>query len=249
MKLELKKKPKNPIVIEGFPGFGLVGTITTEYLLEHLKTECIGYMYFEEMPATIAIHNNKIIEPISVNYDKKNNIVVIHAISSPQGIEWKAADVVLDICKTLNAKQLITIEGVGTAGAKKEALQAIEGSSSPSPKKDVFYYTNDKSLKSKLEKSNVHPLGEGIIVGVTSSILLKTTLPTIALFAETTMGLPDSKAAARVITVLDKLLGLKVDPKPLIKQAESFENKLKSLLDQAKKVTKDKDKKQVGYIG
>jgi len=39
MNFELSKKPKNPIILEGFPGFGLVGTISTEYLIEHLNAE------------------------------------------------------------------------------------------------------------------------------------------------------------------------------------------------------------------
>ena len=39
MELILKKTPKNATIIEGFPGFGLVGTITTEFLLNNLETE------------------------------------------------------------------------------------------------------------------------------------------------------------------------------------------------------------------
>ena len=47
MKFELKKKPKNPTIIEGFPGFGLVGTIASEFLMSHLDCEQIGRFYFE----------------------------------------------------------------------------------------------------------------------------------------------------------------------------------------------------------
>ncbi len=248
MELTLTKKPKNPIVIEGFPGFGLVGTIATEFLLEHLQTEHIGHIWFEEMPATVAIHKNKLIDPISINYNKKHNIVIIHAVTNPVGIEWKAADAVLEICEKLGTKQLITIEGVGTAipQPKEEALKkVIDGKGG----KGVFYYANDTTLKKQLDKAKVAPLGEGIIVGVTSSILLKTKIPTAAIFAETAIGLPDSKAAARVIEVLDKMFGLGVDPKPLIKQAEQFEEKLKSLMAQVQTASKDTEKKQVGYIG
>ena len=42
MKIVLTEKPKNAILIEGFPGFGLVGTITTEFLIDHLKAKKIG---------------------------------------------------------------------------------------------------------------------------------------------------------------------------------------------------------------
>ena len=47
MKIILKKKPKNPTIIEGFPGFGLVGTIASEFLIDHLNTEMIGKIWIE----------------------------------------------------------------------------------------------------------------------------------------------------------------------------------------------------------
>ena len=40
MELILSKKPKGVTIVEGFPGFGLIGTIATEFLIEHLETLC-----------------------------------------------------------------------------------------------------------------------------------------------------------------------------------------------------------------
>ncbi|MBR9703757.1 hypothetical protein GOV10_06965, partial [Candidatus Woesearchaeota archaeon] len=60
LKLELWKKPKGVTIIEGFPGFGLVGPITTEFLIDHLKTEQIGRFIYDDLPATIAIHDGKV---------------------------------------------------------------------------------------------------------------------------------------------------------------------------------------------
>jgi predicted ATP-grasp superfamily ATP-dependent carboligase len=31
MEIKLKETPKNPVIIEGFPGFGLIGSIVTEF--------------------------------------------------------------------------------------------------------------------------------------------------------------------------------------------------------------------------
>jgi predicted ATP-grasp superfamily ATP-dependent carboligase len=42
MNLDLKEEPKNPTIIEGFPGFGFVSTIATEFLIKHLKAKKIG---------------------------------------------------------------------------------------------------------------------------------------------------------------------------------------------------------------
>ena len=70
MNFELSKKPKNPTILEGFPGFGLVGTISTEYLIEHLNAEKIGQITIEESPPMVAIHQGKVIDPVGIYYSK-----------------------------------------------------------------------------------------------------------------------------------------------------------------------------------
>ena len=71
MEIELKKRPKNATIIEGFPGFGLVGTITTEFLIDHLNAERIGSIWLSEMDPVVAVHGKDIIEPIGLFYSKK----------------------------------------------------------------------------------------------------------------------------------------------------------------------------------
>ncbi len=235
MKLVLTKKPKNVTIIEGFPGFGLIGTIATEFLMEHLKTEKIGIIEMDEVPAMIAIHQNKVIEPISLHYDKDYNLVLVHAINVGKDLAWKLADVMGELAKTLSAKEIISLEGVG----------------SPNPETGrVFYYANhDGKLNKKLD-AVAKPLMEGIIVGVTGALLAKDVgVPITALFAEARSNLPDSKAAAEIIKVLDAYTGLKVDPKPLYKQAEMFEEKLKGILQKSKEAEELHDEKKLSYVG
>jgi uncharacterized protein len=237
MKIILKKKPKNPTIIEAFPGFGLVGTIAAEFLIDHLKTELIGTIWFEEMPAMTAIHNEKIVQPMGIFYNKKYNIVIIHVITNAQGVEWKISDVLLDLAKQLKAKEIISLEGVGSptgAGQSK-----------------AFYYSNNEKNKAKLKNIGIGPLKEGIVMGVTSALMLKVgnIVPMSCIFAETHSQLPDSKAAAKVIETLDKYLNLKVDPQPLLKTAEKFEAKLKGMLSESGKMKTEQDKKQLSYVG
>ena len=114
MKIELYEKPKNVIIIEGFPGFGLVGTISTEFLLDHLDTKLIGKIWISEMPAIAAIHQSKVVQPLSIHYNKKYNLVIVHGITATVGIEWKIADAVLDIAKQMSAKEILSLEGIGS---------------------------------------------------------------------------------------------------------------------------------------
>ncbi|MBS1266567.1 MAG: hypothetical protein MAG795_00534 [Candidatus Woesearchaeota archaeon] len=235
-KFKLTKKPKNPTIIEGFPGFGLVGTIVTEYLLEHLETERIGRILFKESPAMVAIHENKLVEPLGIFYNKKHNLVIVHAINTGKGIEWKIAENIVKLAKDLKAKEIISIEGVGTT--------------KPTGKARTFYFSNNEKIKNKFDEIGTKKLGEGIIIGVTSALLLKAEkIPMSCVFAEAHTKMPDSKAAAKVVEVLDKYLEMDVDTKPLLKTAKKFEKKLKGIVQSQKQATELKDAKRLSYLG
>jgi uncharacterized protein len=238
MKLILTKKPKGARIIEGFPGFGLIGTIATEFLLDHLETEKIGIVEMDEIPAMIAIHQNKVIEPISIHYNKRYNLVIIHAINIGKDLGWKLAEIMTELAKTISAKEIISLEGVGGPNAEVASR--------------IFYYTTHKSTNSKKLSGIAQPLMEGIVVGVTGALLSKeSNVPIIALFAEAKSNLPDSKAAASVIKALDLYLGLRIDPAPLMKQAKMFESKLKDIVAKKQDAQKVQDKKErkLSYVG
>ncbi len=236
MKIKLIKKPKNPIIIEGFPGFGLVGTIACEFLVDHLNTELIGKVLLEDEPAMVAIHKGKLVEPLSISYNKKYNLVIVHSMTATPGSEWKISDIIISIAKELNTKEIISLESVNSQG--------IMG------KPKTFYYTNDKKRDKIFKNFGLNPLKEGIIMGVSSALLLKVDkIPMSCIFAEAHTNLPDSKAAAEIVKVLDKYLDLKVDYKPLLETAKQFEDKLKAILQQSKQTVENHEKKALSYVG
>jgi len=229
LKIVLKKTPKNPIIIEGFPSFGLVGTITTEFLLEHLKAELIGEFHYNELSPVAAIHKGKLINPMAIWYVPKKNIVILHTILNVKGFEWEIAEAVMDMAKKMTAKKIISLEGVAT----------------DDPSGDIkAYYYGDK----KLEECGAKPVKESIIMGVSASLMLRHKNIT-CLFAAAHSQLPDSKAAAKLIEILDKYLGLEVDYNPLLKQAEDFEDKIKKIMQGSNKTLQEADKKNMSYLG
>ena len=236
MEIKLWKKPKNCTIIEGFPGFGLVGTIATEFLIEHLKTEQIGKIIFDDMPAMVAIHESKVVEPLGIFHNSNYNIVILHAITAATHYEWGMADTISKLAGQLNAKEIISLEGVGS-GEESEASR-------------VFYYSNNANNSKKFEKAGFMPLKEGIIIGVTGAILLRMEkTPVSCLFAETHSNLPDSKAAANIIQALDKYVGMDLDYKPLLEQAQKFEEKLRTILQKSQEAQEASDKKKLSYLG
>ncbi len=231
--IELKERPKNPVIIEGFPGFGFVSTIATEFLIKHLNAKRIGQIHSQKLTPMVAIHDSKIIDPLEIYYDKKHNLVILRALSNISGAEWEIAETIMELSKKLKAKEIISIEGVA---AEKEG------------KGKVYYFTNLKNKK--FEAIKLENFKNGIVVGVTGVLLLKEKkLPLSCIFVEANPAMPDSRAAGEAVKVLDNYLGLKVDYKPLIKAAEKFEGKLKDLMANVKKTSEQKQQKDTSYLG
>ncbi|MBI2654052.1 proteasome assembly chaperone family protein [Candidatus Woesearchaeota archaeon] len=236
MEIKLWKKPKNCAIIEGFPGFGLVGTIASEFLIEHLKTEQIGKILFNDMPAMVAIHDNKLVEPLGVFYNAKYNLVILHAITAATHYEWEMAETVAKLALQLEAKEIVSLEGVGSG-------EDSEGDR-------IFYYSNNEKSTKLFEKIGIEALKEGIIIGVTGAVLLRVEkTPISCIFAETHSNLPDSKAAAKIVEALDKYIGMDLDYKPLLEQAEKFEQKLKTIMQKSQEAQEISDKKKLSYFG
>ena len=154
--------------------------------------------------------------------------------------EWRITDILLDLCKQLKCKELISLEGIAASNPEKTSM---------------FFYTNINEGRKKFAKLNMDPLKEGIVMGVSGALLLKSKTPLSCIFIESHVNIADSMAAARIIEVLDKYLKLKVDFTPLMKTAQEFETKLRTIIQKNKEITgmqqksREDSRQQLGYIG
>jgi uncharacterized protein len=238
MEINLTQDISDATIINGFPGFGLVATIATEYLIEHMKGEIIGTYWFEDQTPSIAIHEGKKIYPITLFYSKDFHVVIIHGMSNINGIEFEVADFVKKVAEKVGAKEIISLEGIGSNKTENNVEES-----------QIYYYASNDDKKKIFEEKGLKELKEGIILGVTAAIMLKVSTPLSCIFAETHSQLPDSKAAAQLIEVLDKYLGLNVEVQPLLEMAEKFEGKLKSIMEKTKVAKGVKEKKDLSYVG
>jgi len=233
MKLTIEKKLKKPILIHGNPNFGLVSTIAIKFLIDHLDVQEIGYIESEHLPPLTAIHKGKIIKPISIFYNEKYNLAIVQSLTEAAGHEWELADALVNLANTIDAKETITIE----------SMPAHE------EKTNIYYYSNKNKVK------GIEPVKESLIMGTTAAFLLKgKDLNTTCIFAEAHSQLPDSEAAAKVITVLNGYLNMKVDTKPLLEQAKRFEETLRNYMQKMKKsmpmkMSEEETKEQTNYFG
>ena len=235
MKVELHKEINNPLIIEGFPGFGLVSTITVEYLINNLNTELVGKVSSDKLPPMIAVHDGKVVEPIGVFYNSEYNVLFVYSMLNPKGIEWEVADMILDLSRQTNARGIISLEGINKVTEQGDKL---------------FAFCTNKENEANLTQKGLETLKEGIILGVTSTLLARNTDKNIdCIFVETDKDVPDSMGAAKLVEILDKFVGFNIDTEPLKDAAKMFEGKIKKILENSKQAVKSQTESQMNYVG
>lgn len=221
------ERPKGVTVIEGFPSFGLVSTIAIEFLLEQLDAERIGKFTYDELPATVAIHDNELVHPMSIWHVPDYDLVILHTTLDIDGKEWEAADVIVELTEELKAEELITIEGLTSESEESKA----------------YTFEHDG-----LAACGAEELEESVLVGITAALMLKSD-KVAPLFAGAHSQLPDGQAAAKIVEVLKAYLDLDVDLEPLLEKAKGFEEKLKNMFEQAEETQEEAKKRRLNYFG
>lgn len=246
-----KVKLKSPVLIEGLPGIGNVGRVAAGYLISELKMKKFAELYSQHFLPLVILQEGGIASLLKCEfyYHKPRNLIVFTGDTqsiSPEG-HYSFCEAVLDFSQKLGVKDIITLGGFA------------EGKPVSEPR--VIGSVNDKSLLKKYGKYGIdfgkeHPVGT--IVGASGLLLGLGRLRGInglCLMGET-FGLPlmtDPKAADRVLHVLTKILGLKVDLSKLEKTINEMEERIqktekihKKILEQIPKQSRDD---QIRYIG
>ncbi len=217
------------LVVVGFPGLGLVGSIASNFLVSTLNLEKIASILSRDFPPMAVLRDGRVASPVRIHAapmvcgvdEKCNQLAIVLSEVTPK------AEVLYDLCEALLSW-----------GLEKKVLEMVvlEGFSRPAGASDTLVYgaANSKESLERLKQLNVKPMGEGIISGLSGILSYlgeAMGLNVTCLLAETTKEYPDAKSAAKLLEILDPLVPqIRIDPKPLYQQAEVIEGHLKSTL-------------------
>lgn len=212
-------------VINGFPTIGLVSTIAANYLIGALNLDQISAVDSPEFPAVSMVYANKPKFPARIYADSKSKVVVfLSEFTPPPHLVRPIANTILEWARERKCKRIIAPEGLST---EKETADV-----------NVYCVGSTDNARAELKKYHIPQLATGIIIGV-SGILLnegrRANFDVISLLAEVRPEVPNARAAAKVIEVIDKFIpALAIDVEPLYKEAERIERYLKVLRAQSK---------------
>ena len=210
---EIKKVDlKNPILVEGFPGLGMVGSIATNYLINQLGAKKMAFLYSPHFPYHVIVNKKGGARLLRgefyflSNENLQNDLIFLTGDSQAQTIEgqFEVANSILDFVEKKKVKTIITIGGFRNEIQGDPKVVAVSTNSG------LF----DCAIKAKAVNSEV-----GTPIVGTAGLLLGLAkfrkIDAICLLGETRGYLPDPKTAKSVIGVLQRMLDISVEMKDL----------------------------------
>jgi len=252
IKIIEKTKLRNPVLIEGLPGIGNVGRVAAGYLISELKMKKFAELYSPHFLPLVLLHDNAVAQALKCEFyyhkGKKNDIIILTGDTqsiTPEG-HYEICEKIIEFAKLLGVKELITLGGFAE-GRQIDEPRVIGAVSSEKLIKKYSTYGIDFGMEHQI----------GTIVGATGLLLGLGSINSIdglCLMGET-MGIPmmtDPKAADRVLQILLKILGMKMDLSKLEKTIKDMEVQMKKSDDIHKKMLTElvkPSKEEQTYIG
>ena len=242
---------KNPILVEGLPGLGMVGRIAVRYSAKNLGAERLAFLYSPHFPYYVVVSKKGDARLLRGefrfwrNTTGESDIIFLSGDSQAQTIEgqYEVADTILEFSKTHGVKTIISLGGF-----------RVETENTPK----VIAAATSKVLLNKAIAAGAIMSGAGNPVVGTAGLLLGMAhfkhIEALCLLSETRGYLPDPRSAKSMLDVLVKLLDMNIDLTGLDKEiakAEQIVAKMQQIEkrreEQAQKL-REQEEGRVKYI-
>ena len=226
MEIHFKEKPslRNPTLIAGWPGMGMLARMSTDYMIQQLDAKQFAEIrspsndiYFKDGMGKISQYKHR----FYYSNGKQSDLVVCSGEIQPQSLSAirQLANQVLDVAEEFGAKRVYTFAAV------------------PNPhdvKPRVFGVVNKPELREFLKEKGVKLVsGDGRITGLNGlliGIAQQRKIEGICLLCEIRyLDIPQPRSAQTVLNTLTKILGIKIDMSELERQAEEMEQKIEKI--------------------
>jgi len=194
---------KDPIFVEGLPGFGNVGKIATRLLIEFARAEPFAELYSPSLPDYVVVNKNGVCRPPRYEFyastTQKHHFLILTGDAQPSLEDVIAhhelCDEILGFVDKYRCKLVVTMGGVPT----------------PQPAKEVYVAATSEKLAVETMEKGAIIYGKGRIVGATGLLLglaKNRGMDGICLLGATTGLRADQAAALTVFKFLMKVLGI-----------------------------------------
>ncbi|OPY31305.1 MAG: PAC2 family protein [Methanomassiliicoccales archaeon PtaU1.Bin124] len=226
------------ILVVGFPSVGLISSIAANYIVRTMKLDRIAAIVSPDFPPYTIVQDGLPSHPVRIFAGKRaceggpgescQQIVVILAEFMPRPeLLMPMADLMLDWAKHKGVHSIITLEGMNVGEEENSSTLSVG--------------TTDKA-REIIMKYKIGMMADGMVSGM-SAILLsegeRMGLDVVCLLGPAKADIPDARGAANLLEIIGRMLPeLKLDPEPLLKEAEQIEQGMKAAMQTMKQPKK-----------
>lgn len=219
--IQKNKRLESPILIAGFPGPGLVGSISTSYIINRLHMEQIACVESEFIVPGVIYAEGKLRHPFRL-YSNEEGSVCVLVCEAPimiQGMH-SVLDTVTEWALNNKVKQVMVLDGIAVEGIPNVKRTPIimssdgEVADAASLIQDIGEEPNDKEDQAEYDSErNIYP--------------------TTAYIGGLARGIPDPEGAAILLESLDKITdnkSLEIDTQYLRKQGAALRTRMEKII-------------------
>ena len=244
------KKLNSPTLIAGFPGAGLVGSISTSYIIDKLNMYQIACVESEHIAPGVIYVGGKLRHPFRLYSNREGNVCVLvcEAPIMIQGM-YSVLNTVMKWGLDNKVKEVIVLDGIAVEGIpdskRRPMILSSDGKSADAANLLHDDGNNDShndniSLieKNQRESSNESPFYSntafiGGIAGGLLSACLSSGIACKALLVLASSGIPDPEGAAILLESVaqnTKDVNLKIDTKQLREQGANVKRRMEEIM-------------------
>lgn len=219
------------MVVIGAPTLGLVGSITTRYLVESLDMQRVGGAHGDMFAPFVLVDEGRPVHPIRVHVldtecapgrECKRLVVMTTEFLLDKEALWEVAEALVSWCVAQKANLVVVPDALVT---DEDAAELVGGVAATDAAAEF------------LKGSDIELLRQGMIMGFSGTLLAEAErqgLDLVCLLAASQPDHPDARAAARVVDILDRWLpGVAIEEAPLLERAEEIEAKVQKMREEA----------------
>lgn len=234
-------------VIIGFPGAGLIGSVTSRTIAVELDLKIMGFIRSPLIPPQATFFDGILSYPYRIYSDKDYDLAVIVG-ETPLSMEanYNIAEAIMNWAeKNGTVEEILVVDGF-TSNIPDDTTSSIYLVAEP----DLLGSKKLKNISNIIEVAtkNDENVISGYIGGVAGVILNESIISSLdgfALLAD--CADPDKvnvKGAANIIDVLNKYLDIDVDNSALLKESEKISSNLEEMASKTRNFHQTQDKKQ-----
>lgn len=226
--IEKKISIEGATLLTGFPGVGLTSTIATNFIVDQLEMERLGYLLSEKLPPASVVQEGIPSHPVRI-YKRDELMVLLSDYAIPIQLSNAVSNSILDWRDDAeHFKLIVTLEGLMMEPTQEQ--KEIR----------VFAVGSTVTARERIKNADIDIFDHGWITGISGLLLSegnRREQDVICLLADANPMYPDARSAARLVETIDTLLPeIELDLKPLVEEAEKIEANIKSQLDKAKEI-------------